>query len=511
MIQSKKRFYSVLFIIVFFISAFLFSRTTYADNSNEEEVYQAVRENVLSHMDTKEEAVYGNEWLALDLIRDGQEVSPYYLKDLVDTIINKNGVLHTGAGDYTNYAKAVLVLTSFGIDASNIAGYNLIEPVSTLPRVRQQGVNGVIYALLALDSHQYDIQLPEAAPFTFTRDDYINAILDSQLPDGGWDWADKQADPDMTAMAVQALAPYYDSYPDVKAAVDTALTTLSNLQQPDGGFQTEDAQYKEASESTSMVILALTALGIDPTKDERFIKNGMSTIDSLCSFYSDGGFKHTADGAYNAMATDQGYRALVSYHRFLEGKTSFYDMTDKTELLVLEGPLTEKVIVTEIDDTSAIEDDIALIDQSSALTDMNGKIECLFDLSLVLADDNNVLCFPISETDTPQTVTVKIPEEKLAELGESVIVIGIHNGELLTIDPDAFSRTNGEVSFKAKLFSTYSIVSGEASEEVVPADGGEGSVTPAKTGDTSNAFVWIMLMAVSILGLIYTAKRRNRE
>ena len=511
MIQSRKRFYLILFTVVFFISAFLFSQQTFADNFNEEEEYQAVRENVLSQIDSKEEAVYGNEWLALDLIRDGQEVSPYYLKDLVDTIINKNGVLHTGAGDYTNYAKAVLVLTSFGIDASNIAGYNLIEPVSTLPRVRQQGVNGVIYALLALDSHQYDIQLPEAAPFTFTRDDYINAILNSQLPDGGWDWADKQADPDMTAMAIQALAPYYDSDPDVKAAVDTALTTLSNLQQPDGGFQTEDAQFKEASESTSMVILALIALGIDPTTDDRFIKNGLNTIDNLCSFYSNGGFKHTADGAYNAMATDQGYRALVSYHRFLEGKTSFYDMADNPELLVLEGPLTEKVIVTEIEDASTIQDDVALINQSSALTDMNGKIECLFDLSLVLADDNDVFCFPISETDTPQTVTVRIPEEKLAELGDAIIVIGVHNGELLTIDPETVSRENGEVIFKTNLFSTYSVVSGEASEEVVSADGGEGSVTPAKTGDESNVLVWIMLMAVSILGLIYTAKRRTKE
>ena len=84
MIQSRKRFYLILFTVVFFISAFLFSQQTFADNFNEEEEYQAVRENVLSQIDSKEEAVYGNEWLALDLIRDGQEVSPYYLKDLVE-------------------------------------------------------------------------------------------------------------------------------------------------------------------------------------------------------------------------------------------------------------------------------------------------------------------------------------------------------------------------------------------------------------------------------------------
>ena len=511
MIRIKKHFILALIVSICISALLLKAVPTFADNSNEEEIFQSVRQTILSRMDTKEEAIYGNEWLALDLARDDQELSPYYLKDLIDTIITKEGILHSGWGDYTNYAKAVLVLTSFGIDASNVAGYNLIEPISTLPQVQMQGINGVIYALLALDSANYEIQAPKTLPFTVTRETYIKTILNDQLEDGGWDWAEKQADPDMTAMAIQALAPYYDSNADVKKAVDTALTTLSNLQQPDGGFQTEDAQYKEASESTSMVILALIALGIDPTEDERFIKNGLNTIDSLCSFYSDGGFKHTADGAYDAMATDQGYRALVSYHRYLEGKTSFYDMTDKSELLVLEGPLTEKVIVTEIDDISAFQDDITLINQSSALTDMKGKIECLFDLSLVLADDNNILCFPISETDTPQTVTVTIPEEKLAELGETIKVIGIHNGELLTIDPETVSRENGEVIFKTNLFSTYSVVSGEASEEVIPADDKGGSVTPAKTGDTSNALVWILLMSISILGLTCAIKKKNRE
>ena len=340
MTKLKKRILPFIFLL-FFTLSFLCSHPAYANNSDEERVYQSVREAVQSLMSSKEVAVYGTEWFALDLARDDQTFSEFYLKDLVDTIITKEGVLHTGDGrsDYTNYAKAVLVLTALGVDASNVAGYDLIERVSHFPLVRQQGLNGVIYALLALDCHNFPINPPEDLPMDVTRESYINALLLGQLEDGGWDYANKQADPDMTAMAIQALAPYYETNENVKASIDKALNTLSTLQQPDGGFLTEDAAFAESSESTSMVILALTALGIDPTTDPRFIKNGYTAIDNLCSFAVEGGFKHTQDGRYNAMATDQGYRALVAYERLKNGKTSFYDMTDKGELITLTTAL----------------------------------------------------------------------------------------------------------------------------------------------------------------------------
>ena len=40
-----------------------------------------------------------------------------------------------------------------------------------------------------------------------TREKLIQVILDAQLTDGGWDLSADKADPDMTAMAIQALAP----------------------------------------------------------------------------------------------------------------------------------------------------------------------------------------------------------------------------------------------------------------------------------------------------------------
>ena len=134
---------------------------------------------------------------------------------------------------------------------------------------------------------------------------------------------------DMTAMAVQALAPYYENA-QVKAAVDAALTFLAGVQNADGTFS-EIPGTDASAESTAQVIVALTALGIDPTADSRFVKSGVSVVDALCGFYvTGGGFRHTAGGERNGMATEQGYYALAAYYRFVNAQTRLYDMSDVT-------------------------------------------------------------------------------------------------------------------------------------------------------------------------------------
>ena len=78
------------------------------------------------------------------------------------------------------------------------------------------------------------------------------------------------------------------------------------------------------------MIVALTALGIDPTSDERFIKEGGTVLDALCAFACEGGgFRHSSDQAEpDGMATEQGFYALAAYDRFRQGKTRLFDMTD---------------------------------------------------------------------------------------------------------------------------------------------------------------------------------------
>ena len=49
----------------------------------------------------------------------------------------------------------------------------------------------------------------------------------------------------------------------------------------------------ENVESTDQVVVALCCLGIDPLKDERFIKNGKTLLDGILKYrMSDGGFVH---------------------------------------------------------------------------------------------------------------------------------------------------------------------------------------------------------------------------
>ncbi|MBE5955795.1 MAG: DUF4430 domain-containing protein [Lachnospiraceae bacterium] len=270
----------------------------------------------------------GGEWRVLGLERSGREVSEDYYDNVVAYVkekINEKGQLHNRKS--TDNSRVILALTAAGYDPTDVAGYNLLEGLTDMDYVTWQGNNGAVFALLAFDSNDYEIPIASSGADQVTREKLVSEILGEQLMDGGWNVSKSMttSDIDMTAMAIQALAPYYEDE-KVKAAVDKAIEYLSNSQRPDGGYSSVDGSN---AESCAQVIVALTALGIDPEKDVRFVKNGNSVVDALCTFYVEGGgFKHIADGKLNGMATEQSYYALAAYARFLNGQTSLYDMTD---------------------------------------------------------------------------------------------------------------------------------------------------------------------------------------
>ena len=265
----------------------------------------------------------GGEWMVIGLARSGRTVPAGYYDNVVEYVkamADANERLHRAK--VTDNARVILALTAIGKDVTNVGGHNLLKGLDNMAYVQKQGINGPIFTLIALDSHNYPTM------GDVTREKLIQVILDAQLPGGGWNLSGENADTDMTAMAIQALAPYYKTNETVKAAVDKALEALSALQQGDGGFGSWGTVN---SESCAQVIVALTALGIDPATDSRFVKNGSTVLGALASFYvTGGGFKHTADGERNGMATEQGYYALASYFRFVNGQTSLYDMSDVT-------------------------------------------------------------------------------------------------------------------------------------------------------------------------------------
>ena len=265
----------------------------------------------------------GGEWMVIGLARSGRTVPAGYYDNVVEYVkamADANERLHRAK--VTDNARVILALTAIGKDVTNVGGHNLLKGLDNMAYVQKQGINGPIFTLIALDSHNYPTM------GDVTREKLIQVILDAQLSDGGWNLSGESADTDMTAMAIQALAPYYKTNETVKAAVDKALEALSALQRSDGGFGSWGTVN---SESCAQVIVALTALGIDPATDSRFVKNGSTVLGALAGFYVDGGgFKHTADGERNGMATEQGYYALAAYFRFLNGQTSLYDMSDVT-------------------------------------------------------------------------------------------------------------------------------------------------------------------------------------
>ena len=302
------------------------------------DIYASVGESLQAQVNKSAPIVgsIGGEWLALGLARSGRSVPAGYYDNVVQYVkanVNANERLHNSKS--TDNSRVILALTAIGKDPTNVGGHNLLKGLDSMNYINKQGINGPVFALIALDSHNYP---------TFgevTRDVLIDRILSEQVKaDGGWalGGADEEAsDVDVTAMTIQALAPYYKTNAKVKTAVDKGLTWLSEHQEEDGGFASWGAVN---SESCAQVIVALAALGIDPLTDSRFIKNGITALDALCGYYTQDdtlgkGFAHVKQssggyvgGAYNQMATEQAYYALNAYYRFANSQNRLYDMTD---------------------------------------------------------------------------------------------------------------------------------------------------------------------------------------
>ena len=239
---------------------------------------------------------------------------------------SEGGLHRSKATEWHRIALTVMALggnpESFGTDA-NGNSVNLIADGTYNfggEDIGAQGNNAYIYALITLDAGNFTV--PNSA--RYSREYLINALLKNQEEDGGFGIMKGKSDVDITAMAIQALAPY-SGQSEVYTAIDKALSMLSAAQNDDGSFTNWD---NVSSESCSQVIIALCSLGLDPKTDERFVKNGNSVFDALMSFrLSDGSFSHNLDSKESdAIATEQAILALCSMIKARDGKR-LYDFT----------------------------------------------------------------------------------------------------------------------------------------------------------------------------------------
>ena len=254
----------------------------------------------------------GGEWAVIGLKKSGidipQEYYDRYYSNLEKYLTERNGVLHERK--YTEYSRVILALNTIGKNPANVYGYNLITPLCDYSSTIKQGLNGAVWALIALDSGNYVNDEIQA-----TREMYVDLILSRQLPDGGWAMvADEEySDVDITAMAIKGLSPYVGNI-KVKNAIENGLEFLSKNQNEDGGFS---SYGEDNSDSGAQVLMARTSAGVS-IDDPRFVKNGNTVIDFIEKFYIDGGgFKHTSADTLNFMATEQ---CLYAISEFLQGE-----------------------------------------------------------------------------------------------------------------------------------------------------------------------------------------------
>ncbi len=275
-----------------------------------------------------------SDWFAIATGCSGNPVKrDTYLKGLEQYVTDRyaeSGGLHSiKATEYHRISLAVLALggdpTRFGTDKTGTP-INLIADGTynwaMSDSLGMQGLNGWIFALITLDSMDY--QIPDTA--LYTREEVISELLAAQTEDGGFGLSGGSPDVDITAMTLQALAPYCETNENVRLAADKALNWLSARQTENGDFSSWGSTN---AESTAQTVIALCSLGIDPQTDERFCKNGISVMDGLLRYQTDCGmFRHTIDGEEDMMATEQAVLALIAFQRLKQDGNRLYDFSE---------------------------------------------------------------------------------------------------------------------------------------------------------------------------------------
>ncbi|MDR1158225.1 MAG: S-layer homology domain-containing protein [Oscillospiraceae bacterium] len=338
MLSHKKRFFCLLLAVCLALALPLtaLATETSARASSAlaaDDAYEETLANALAYIFSRvPEPTFGMEWSVLALAR-AEYPAPGYYSGYFDKIVahvRQNGNAQLDRSRVTENARLILALSALGLEATDVGGHNLLTPMADLSFITRQGINGPVFTLLALDTKAYEIPADDSAADPATRGKMIDYILNREIQKGtkeagGFALSGSVPDPDMTGMVLQTLSPYRDQ-PPVAAAIDRALAALSDMQEDDGGFSSWGAVNVE---SISQVIVALTALDIDPTADPRFIKRNGDPVTALLRFaVGSGGFRHTQTGEVSDMATDQGTYALTAYDRFRKGKNSLYDMRD---------------------------------------------------------------------------------------------------------------------------------------------------------------------------------------
>ncbi len=386
-----------------------------ASGNQEKVTYKEALSNSLKYIKTNiSSPKLNDEWAVFSVLRNIEsDVSGYgnkYIENLSKTDLLK-------VDKTIDISRIIIAVTSAGKDVENIGGQNILNPLSDFNEVKRNGINGTIYALIALDSGKYNILESKSATIQNSRDLMILEIMNNELNGGGWALSGNNPDADITSMALQALAPYYEKEyivkgKSVKAYVDRAVAKLAEI-------QTAEGEYSSAgvinSCSSAQVLTALSELKIDPLKDSRFIKGKNNIVDVILNYYvADGGFKFTSKYGVDDMATQQCAYALTAYNRFINQKNRIYDMSDvefNAEKTVLEAQIKVTEQMDKRDYTFETWENLekALLNAKTVKTNVYAKQGEIDRATVKLEDSIKLLKLKIIEKPKLENGKIEIP------------------------------------------------------------------------------------------------------
>lgn len=276
------------------------------------------------------------EWEAVGIARAGGTLPASYLTGATAQVKESAGSFRK----VTDLERLILGIKAAGGNPTAVNGVNLIDKMVNHEKMTAQGTNGPIFALIALNSDNYNV----TSTATWNKDKLVTWLLSAQNSDGGFPLATGEASSvDMTAMAVAALAPER-TQTQVQTAIDKAVQYLSTQQQANGGYS---AYNDDSSESVSQVIVALASAGINP-KDARFTKSSGDLMTRLSQFrQSNGAYSHTVGGAGDNIATEQALLALVAYQQYLSSGNTIYNLANSSASPVDTGTTTAVTFTDE--------------------------------------------------------------------------------------------------------------------------------------------------------------------
>lgn len=305
-------------------------------------------------------------WLAADMMAyektfpdSANKLTREQKQAMVDVAV-KTLETSTSPGDLS---KSIIALTAMGYDATKITTDSgaaldgvakLADIVSDEKNVGDFFIYTVPYVIIAFQqySEAYQAQLDKWTSYTLKQKD---------------SWMDTSWGTDSMTPIMLALAPYVETNPNVKDAMDKAVTALAAYQKKDGSVGN--------GASTGLAIAAVSALGMDPAA---FVNatSGKSLVDGLLvnALTSEDGF----DSNENSFGTEQGFRGLIALANAKKGQPyRLYDFSGQTLVPAVATFWAKNAAVS----VKIIPEDAAVVVKSGETEVAADKVHGAYDLA----------------------------------------------------------------------------------------------------------------------------------